>query len=128
MRSRCSPRSKRSSRSKRSIKRTLGPRYVPQRTCIACRTERAKPELVRLVRAPRDPTGAGASPWQIQWDSTGKKAGRGAYLCRSPQCWNVALKKNRVWYALKMKPSPETQAQLLALSHSLLVEGTPISS
>src|ERR671916_796064 len=48
-------------------------RHIPERTCVACRSPRPKRELVRVVRAP-DGT--------VTVDDTGKKSGRGAYLCR----------------------------------------------
>ena len=54
------------------------PKHVPQRTCVVCRSERGKRELVRIVRTP-----AGA----VQVDPTGKVAGRGAYLCKARLCW-----------------------------------------
>jgi predicted RNA-binding protein YlxR (DUF448 family) len=76
---------------------------VPQRTCIACRTTSAKREFVRLVRTP-----AG----HVEIDPTGKKAGRGAYLCSTPACWELALKKDRLGAALKTTLLPEDAARL----------------
>ncbi len=54
------------------------PKHVPQRTCVVCRSERGKRELVRIVRTP---DGA------VRVDPTGKVAGRGAYLCKARPCW-----------------------------------------
>ncbi len=73
---------------------TKGPRlkHVPVRTCIACRQERGKRELVRVVRTP-----AGS----VLMDPTGKLAGRGAYLCRAKLCWDQALRGGRLGAALK---------------------------
>ena len=51
----------------------LRQRHIPQRTCVGCRTTTAKRQFVRIVR-----TAAG----RVEVDLTGKKAGRGAYLCR----------------------------------------------
>jgi predicted RNA-binding protein YlxR (DUF448 family) len=67
-------------------------RAVPQRTCAACRQVKDKREMVRLVRTP-----AGA----VEIDSSGKKEGRGAYLCRDRACWTAALKGNHLEHALK---------------------------
>lgn len=78
-------------------------RPVPQRTCIACRTTSAKREFVRLVRTP-----AG----HVEVDPTGKKAGRGAYLCTTAACWELALKKDRLSAALKTRLLPEDAALL----------------
>ncbi len=61
-------------------------KHIPQRTCIACRTVRAKRELIRIVRT--DET-------HVQADATGKKAGRGAYLCRARECWEQVLQSPR---------------------------------
>lgn len=61
----------------------MGTKHIPQRTCIACRTVRAKRELVRIVRTPAEQ--------RVVTDPTGKRAGRGAYVCRSRECWDTLL-------------------------------------
>ena len=66
-------------------------RHIPQRTCVACRSERPKREMVRIVRAP---DGA------VSVDPTGKRSGRGAYLCLQPPCWQAALKRHALDKAL----------------------------
>ncbi|HAX26093.1 MAG TPA: DUF448 domain-containing protein, partial [Chloroflexi bacterium] len=53
------------------------PRHVPQRLCIACREHDAKRTYVRLVRTPEG---------TVEVDPTGKRNGRGAYLCRRRSC------------------------------------------
>mgnify|MGYP002395244211 CR=1 FL=1 len=60
--------------------------HVPERTCIACRQTRSKRELIRLVQS----TGG-----QVRIDEAGRETGRGAYLCRNRNCWELALKKDR---------------------------------
>ena len=77
-------------------------RSVPQRTCIACRTTGDKRALVRIVRGPEG----------VEVDPTGKKAGRGAYLCERPECWRAALKKNRLDAALKTRLSQDEKLRL----------------
>jgi predicted RNA-binding protein YlxR (DUF448 family) len=69
-------------------------KHVPQRTCIVCREVKAKRDLVRLVRTPE-----GA----LVVDETGKRNGRGAYLCRQRTCWETALKGGQISRALKME-------------------------
>src|SRR5947209_1216587 len=69
------------------------PKHVPVRTCIACRTSDAKRGLIRLVRTPEG---------SVEIDETGKKAGRGAYLCRVRECWEIGLAKKALDNALKM--------------------------
>jgi predicted RNA-binding protein YlxR (DUF448 family) len=66
---------------------------VPTRTCVACRTERSKRDLVRLVR---DEGGS------VTVDATGKLNGRGAYLCRDPECWTLAQRRRALERALKV--------------------------
>jgi predicted RNA-binding protein YlxR (DUF448 family) len=81
-------------------------KHIPQRTCIACRTVRAKREFVRIVRTAEN---------QVQADPTGKKSGRGAYLCRQRECWDTALEnRGRLEQALKLETAinPEDLAHL----------------
>ena len=56
---------------------------LPQRMCLGCREMKQKTELVRIVKSPED---------EISLDLTGKKPGRGAYLCRSSECLKKAVK------------------------------------
>ncbi|MBN1368275.1 MAG: YlxR family protein [Dehalococcoidales bacterium] len=67
-------------------------KHIPGRTCIACGKIQPKRNMIRLVRVTEN---------SIEVDSTGKKSGRGAYLCRTADCWNTGLKGNRVERALK---------------------------
>ena len=68
-------------------------KHIPQRTCIACRTVRGKREFVRIVRL-ND---------RVEVDATGKKSGRGAYLCSQRECWDQALSQpQRLQQALNM--------------------------
>jgi uncharacterized protein len=79
-------------------------KHVPQRTCIACRKTGVKRELVRLVVIPE----AG-----VEVDPSGKKPGRGAYLCPSRICWDNALKTGRLAQALRTDISPDSKVKLL---------------
>lgn len=79
------------------------PKHVPQRTCIGCRRVRPKRELLRIVRTPEG---------EILFDPTGRRAGRGAYLCPSASCLDRALKARELGRALKAEPSPETVNRL----------------
>lgn len=64
----------------------------PQRTCVVCRTTTNKRVLVRVVRTPDD---------GVQIDPTGKRSGRGAYLCDQPACWDRALDSDVLNKALR---------------------------
>lgn len=71
---------------------------IPQRMCIGCQTMKPKKEMTRVVRTPE-----GA----IELDSTGKKAGRGAYLCPDVECLNKAVKAKRLEKAFQQKIDSE---------------------
>ncbi len=68
------------------------PKHVPQRTCVACRDKNAKRTLTRIVRTPDG---------QIEIDPSGKRNGRGAYLCTQASCWQRALTTPVLARALK---------------------------
>ena len=86
------------------------PRAVPQRTCVACRSTTGKRELIRIVRTPSG---------DIEVDLAGKKAGRGAYLCASRECWDAALKRDRLSPALRTKLSSEDRQRIRTFAGSL---------
>jgi len=88
-------------------------KHLPQRTCIACRQIKEKKTLIRLVRAENG---------VAEVDISGKKPGRGAYLCPNKVCWELALKKNRLEYVLRTKLSDDNRQILIECSHSLLEE------
>ena len=84
----------------------MATKHIPQRTCIACRTVRAKREFVRIVRTAEN---------QVLADPSGKRAGRGAYLCRLRDCWDTALEnRGRLEQALKLETAidPEDLTRL----------------
>ena len=62
---------------------TPAPKKIPVRQCVGCREHRPKRELVRVVRSPEGTVGL---------DFSGKANGRGAYLCRKPECLRKAVK------------------------------------
>jgi predicted RNA-binding protein YlxR (DUF448 family) len=85
-------------------------RQLPQRSCVGCRQVRDKRQLVRLVRL---------ADGNIEVDISGKKPGRGAYLCPSPGCWQEGLKKDRLAHALHTTISKEKRTYLLEYGQSL---------
>lgn len=62
-------------------------RSIPMRKCTGCNEMKPKKELVRVVRSPEG---------EISLDLTGKKPGRGAYVCRDVQCLVKARKAKRI--------------------------------
>jgi predicted RNA-binding protein YlxR (DUF448 family) len=85
-------------------------KHIPQRTCIACREAKPKRELVRLVHT---------TDGTVEIDSSGKKAGRGAYLCYKFSCWEKSLKKSYLDRALRTNPSLDNREQLAELGKTL---------
>lgn len=86
-------------------------RHVPQRTCIACRRTDAKRGLLRLVRI---------EAGRVEIDPSGKRNGRGAYLCHSPACWEGALKRKGLERALHVETlHPDDRAALERFAQSL---------
>jgi len=80
------------------------PRKVPQRMCVACRTMKAKRELIRVVLG-QDGT--------VALDATGKKPGRGAYVCRSRTCIAQAVRAHRRDKGLKTAVGADVIDQLI---------------
>ncbi|MFD2613046.1 RNase P modulator RnpM [Paenibacillus gansuensis] len=81
----------------------MRPRKIPLRKCVACQEMMPKKELIRIVRTPDE---------QILIDLTGKKSGRGAYLCGKVSCFKLAKKSKALDRALKQPVSPEIYDQL----------------
>lgn len=67
------------------------PKHVPQRTCVVCHQKTDKRRLVRVVRT---------ADSGVVIDPTGKRNGRGAYLCDQPACWDKALRGQALEQAL----------------------------
>ncbi len=68
-------------------------KHAPQRTCIACRKKFDKRRLTRIVRTPGG---------NVVVDVTGKRNGRGAYVCDQSACWHkIVQQKNLLNQALK---------------------------
>ena len=76
---------------------------IPLRMCSGCGERFPKKELVRVVHSP---DGA------ISVDLTGKKSGRGAYLCRNPECLRKAQKARRLERAFECAIPPEVYERL----------------
>lgn len=67
-------------------------RKTPMRRCIGCQQSKEKRELIRVVRSPEG---------EVSLDPTGRKAGRGAYLCRSEACLEKAMKSKALERSLE---------------------------
>jgi hypothetical protein len=80
------------------------------RTCVSCRTSKPKRELLRVVRT---------LDGHVQLDASGKKAGRGAYLCAKLSCWENALKRKRLESEFEIAISGEDRLALDAFIATL---------
>ena len=72
--------------------------------CLGCREHKDKKELVRVVRSPEG---------EVSVDLTGRKNGRGAYVCRSKECLKKARKQKAISKALNCEITDEVFEQLL---------------
>ena len=77
---------------------------LPQRRCTGCGETKLKSELIRVLRAPDG---------ILSIDATGKKSGRGAYICNKKECFNKARKTKRIESSLKCHISDELYDNLL---------------
>lgn len=67
----------------------------PMRKCMGCSEMFPKKELVRVVKTKISEDGEGNEEYEISLDLTGKKAGRGAYVCKNVSCLAKARKAKR---------------------------------
>ena len=81
------------------------PRKIPQRQCVACREMKEKKALLRIVRTPEG---------EVLLDATGKKSGRGAYVCPDPACLKKARKSKALERAFETSIPPEVYDALEA--------------
>ncbi len=98
---------------KKNSSSTPAAKSAPQRTCAACRQVKDKKEMVRLVRI------AGG---KVEIDISGKKEGRGAYLCRDWACWEKGLKGKQLEHAFKSEINRANLEELLKNGKDLLKE------
>ena len=89
------------------------PRKIPLRMCVGCREMKPKKELLRAVRSPEG---------QVSLDATGKKAGRGAYVCYNAECLKRALKQKQLERELDAHLDEEAIQQLTDTMQRLLSE------
>lgn len=85
------------------------PKHVPQRMCVACRTRDAKRAYTRLVRTENG---------RVEVDPTGKRNGRGAYLCQRRGCWQRALDGKALEQALKVEIDEPNRHELREYARS----------
>lgn len=84
-------------------KNTMRIKKVPMRQCTGCGERKEKKELIRIIRTPED---------LIEIDFTGKKNGRGAYICNSVECLRKAEKRKSLERSLKVTIPAEMYKEL----------------
>lgn len=75
-----------------------GVKKIPMRMCVGCGEMKPKKELIRIVKTPEG---------SIFLDDSGKKSGRGAYICRSAECLQKARKARRLEKSFACRISDE---------------------
>ena len=78
-------------------------RKVPLSQCIGCGEMQSKREMIRVIKTPED---------EILLDATGRKNGRGAYLCPAMECLKKAVKSKGLERSFKMAIPPEVYQAL----------------
>ena len=76
---------------------------IPQRMCLGCQERKKTKELIRIVRTPEG---------EIVIDPTGKKNGRGAYICPDLNCLEATIKSKRLEKSLEVEISDEVYQSL----------------
>ncbi len=81
----------------------MTPKKIPMRMCVGCREMKPKVELIRAVKSPEG---------EVSLDITGRKNGRGAYICKSAECLKKARKANALARAFEMNVGPDVYDNL----------------
>ena len=89
---------------------------VPLRKCTGCGEMKENRELIRVVKAPekKDENGNVISGGEISLDLTGRKSGRGAYVCKNTECFEKARKARRFERSLSCKIPEDVYEQMSA--------------
>ena len=82
------------------------PKKIPLRQCLGCREMKPKRQLTRIVKSPQG---------EVSLDSSGKKPGRGAYICPNADCLKRAVKTKALSRVFGLEIHPEIIEQLQVL-------------
>lgn len=83
-------------------------RKIPMRQCVGCRELKAKKEMLRVIKTVSEDEKTA----EIILDTTGRKNGRGAYICPNSECLNAAIKNKGLERSLKT-PIPKDVYEML---------------
>ena len=93
----------------------MKPKKIPMRMCVGCREMKEKRELIRVVRTPEG---------EAVLDATGKRSGRGAYVCRQADCLKRSIKQKQLERQLEITLTPEIIEALTDEMESLAAAGS----
>lgn len=92
------------------------PRRVPERQCVACRTLAPRDGMIRVARTPDG---------EVALDEGHRKPGRGAYVCRTPECVKQAAKRGALQRALRRPIPADLSERVIALGNNLGTHENP---
>lgn len=93
----------------------MKPKKIPMRMCVGCREMKEKRDLIRVVRTPEG---------EVLLDATGKKSGRGAYVCRQAECMRRSIRQKQLERQLEITLTPEITDALTAEMERLAAAGS----
>ena len=96
----------------------MKPKKIPMRMCVGCREMKEKRELIRIVRTPEG---------NAVLDPTGKRSGRGAYVCRQAECLKRSIRQKQLERQLEITLTPEIIDALTTEMDRLGTEGADLS-
>lgn len=86
---------------------------IPMRKCVGCQEMKSKKEMMRVLKTSED---------TFELDATGKKNGRGAYLCFSKECFEKAVKNKGLERSFKQAIPKEVYEKLEKEMNTLEIE------
>lgn len=86
---------------------------IPMRKCVGCQEMKSKKEMMRVLKTSED---------TFELDATGKKNGRGAYLCFSKECFEKAVKNKGLERSFKQAIPKEVYEKLGKEMNALEIE------
>ena len=93
----------------------MKPKKIPMRMCVGCREMKEKRDLIRIVRTPEG---------DAVLDPTGKKSGRGAYVCRRAECLQRAIRQKQLERQLEIKLTQDITEALTGEMEKLSAAGS----
>ena len=93
----------------------MKPKKIPMRMCVGCREMKEQRDLIRIVRTPEG---------DAVLDPTGKKSGRGAYVCRRAECLQRAIRQKQLERQLEITLTQDITEALTGEMEKLSAAGS----